>query len=1030
MAKKLLLTIFIVLSLVSVTSCNSKKSELEKVNQVIEMIDKLPNIDEVTIESENSINEVRIIYDTINKKYKEKVSNIVKLEKLEDEIIKIKKNINYQEQANSVINMIDGLPNKDDITIKDEEKIILVVEAYKSIDPLARTKVTNYDKLELLQARLAVLKKEANYNAKAFVVVDMINNLPKLKDFKLEDAELIIEIREAYNRLNTELQGKVYNYYLIYMYEERISQLKLEEINKEEINKVIKMIDDLPNVEDLTLDDEIKVIEVRNAYKDLDSEFKYLISNINKLTSLEQRIAELKKEQQEQKLVDNIISLINELPEIENVCLDDEMIIQNVRDAYEKLTEELKKKVINYDKLEKLEDKIFSLKPYEVKYYLYDGILDEASKITKPVLHHQFSVSYCSTGYWQYYGTEIFIYKTSLINSTDSYTYAYKIGFEYDENINKYVVRQVIGDDTALIPELRICEYYLFVHATNLNDYTALLNVEVGDIIEINKQIPNYSSSDYDGEISIYDENDTYTTEYSIANYQGEKLLPTPIKKKYRFIGWYDNEECVGEKITSIKGPITLYAAWEFDPSLISPTDMIDCVSDIASSNTKDVLIGEDKFASYEWSSSNPNLYIIENGYGTVSKRYQTRKAQTVEISVKITYHTGEIETKTKEIIVNPVLYDDLPDTPIATYFYSAGMDYYKLYSKRYQNENTIFSATTQKVLNIVYYAFAPIDADGSIKLEEPLYVEEVLKLKENGTRVILCVDGVTKITSKNFETLTADPLTTQVLVNNIVDLVEKYNFDGVDIDWENTQDVSVNATGMNRLMEGLRLELDNRTDIGGTKYFLSCAVPAGNWSNSTEHFDYYTLNKFVDYINLMSYNMNNNSITSHQSPMYTSSFDNGYGFGCYHGAKRFLELGWPNSKLLIGGSGYGKGYKVTGTSINKDYPGLGVSGYISKIPDHPGSLQSGTVMRTAIKELLETSRYQKYIEYNKDNQIVGSYIYSETDRYFVTYDSGEVIVGKYHYANQVKGMGIMYWCYPFDTEDELPNSLYQELMG
>ena len=40
-----------------------------------------------------------------------------------------------------------------------------------------------------------------------------------------------------------------------------------------------------------------------------------------------------------------------------------------------------------------------------------------------------------------------------------------------------------------------------------------------------------------------------------------------------------------------------------------------------------------------------------------------------------------------------------------------------------------------------------------------------------------------------------------------------------------------------------------------------------------------------------------------------------------------------------------------------------------------------------------------------------------ETDEYFITYDSVEVIAAKYNYANN-NGMGIMCWAYTEDTSD------------
>ena len=58
---------------------------------------------------------------------------------------------------------------------------------------------------------------------------------------------------------------------------------------------------------------------------------------------------------------------------------------------------------------------------------------------------------------------------------------------------------------------------------------------------------------------------ETYPTSYTISS--NDIILPTPTKTGFNFIGWYDNEEFSGDKITKIEkgssGNIKLYAKWE-----------------------------------------------------------------------------------------------------------------------------------------------------------------------------------------------------------------------------------------------------------------------------------------------------------------------------------------------------------------------------------------------------------------------------------------------------------------------------------
>ena len=1032
LSKMISITCYILFLVLGLCGCqNQNKENLEKVEEVIEMIDALPNDEEITIEDEVAILRARVFYNNLEHNLREKVFNLSKLEKLERELVMIRREALYQEHAQIVIALIEKLPSLELVTIDDEEEIVEARNAYDSIEGEAKIDVNNYAKLEALESKLAKLLKDKAYLDKALVVVDMIEALPIVDELTLADEKKVVEARDAYMVLNQDLKDKVYNLYLLTILEERIDELKNEAMYQKETDTVIQLIDELPSIHEVTLRDESRVNSVRRSYNMLVESFRDKVTNIDKLIALEEQIQYLKNEEAIQALVDEVIYLIDLLPNISELTMEDEDLVMNARIRYDALIEESKSRVINYQKLLESENKINEIRPYEVKYYnIEEGELDNVSQVQIPKYSLETKINYYTTGYWSKYSSEMFIFKTSLISPSEKYQYALKIGFNYNYTTTNYEVVQIVESSIALTEELRESEYYLFIHYDYTGMYDEAQKIEIGDTIIIDKVLPNEKTETLDASIKIISSKTEGLEKYFVAIYQGETALPIPQREGYIFLGWYDNKACVGDKITTIQGTKELFASWMQDVSLIEPANMLSCVSDIATSTTKDSLVSETAQATYEWSSSNSNVYVIQNGFGMVSKRYQTRKKQTVEVSVKITYKDGRSETKSKEIMIEPVLYDSLSSTPIATYFYSGGMSYFQEYNDRYKSDGQLFSNEAKKVLDIVYYAFAPIMEDGSIELENPEYIEEVLKLKENGIYVILCVDGVQSTTSKYFDDITADPARIDHLIKNIVDLVEKYNFDGIDIDWENTGTTTVKAGGMNALIKGLREELDSRTEEGGTPYFLGCAVLAGIWGNGVDRFDYGTLNKYVDYINLMSYNMNNNNKTTHGSPMYVSSHDGGYGFGCFHGANHLSDIGWPKSKLLIGGSGYGKGYKVTESSTNPQYPGLGVTGYISKIPDHPGSLNSGTVMGKATSDLLASGKYKKYIEYNDDGQLVGSYIYSEEDQYFVTYDSIEVVKAKYQYASTIRGMGLMWWCYQFDSNEFFPRALYEEIYG
>ena len=67
------------------------------------------------------------------------------------------------------------------------------------------------------------------------------------------------------------------------------------------------------------------------------------------------------------------------------------------------------------------------------------------------------------------------------------------------------------------------------------------------------------------------------------------------------------------------------------------------------------------------WNSSNENLVYFENGYIRVSKVYQTHKKQNVTVSATVKFNDGTLVTSSKEIIVDPVKYEELSTLVLAS---------------------------------------------------------------------------------------------------------------------------------------------------------------------------------------------------------------------------------------------------------------------------------------------------------------------------------------------------------------------------
>ena len=645
-----------------------------------------------------------------------------------------------------------------------------------------------------------------------------------------------------------------------------------------------------------------------------------------------------------------------------------------------------------------------------------------------------------TTGFDMYMGLELFKAGVGLGSSK----FWYRIGINYING--SYVVTSIAlsGENNPTSYDYLLLAY----SGDTSNKYQTLVgfNVQVGDLVEFSSDLNSLNTGSINIDVtftrstsrihSLILVSDTENFTYKPYYVEGKvTTLPTPTKAGYTFIGWYDNPTFAGDKVTEISENTTtniiLYARWVE----ITVDDVLSMVSDVVTSDTLDYLPKKFEGATLTWSSENPNLYTIDGDKGYTNRLYQTHQKQTVKVFVKI--NNGEKEvTKEKVITINPVIFDDMSN-PKAVYFAVSSASSYTSNSARYKAEGTMFSQKFRENMNMIYYAFGIPQANGTVTIDTT-YLDVVKQLKNDGIRVLLVIDGANKAPLQAMVQLCNTDSTRKTFVDNIINLVKTYNFDGVDIDWEfpgtsglDGFTTEIDQKNLNKLLRDLRQGLDAIQDEGGSPYIISTAIPATSWGSSRYDFvgnaEVGGINTYCDYVNVMSYDLNNTNYTSHVSSCYASAASNNYRFGAVYGAEQFIKLGLSREKVILGSAAYGKTYKVTGTvDMSASNPALGIAGTLTKLDGVSGSYASGTIYYSAISILMNDSNYVKYTEYN-NGKVVGSYLYNQTDKIFITYDSSEGVKEKCNYA-KANGMGIMVWAYGEDATDTVVNTICDNL--
>lgn len=327
-------------------------------------------VEGVDYDSESGSTKITIKSQTMDNKTKLDDNNTIAMEFREDtngdgkgdsgaDMHRTSQNFNRKTETDvdKVIKKIAALPSN--ITLKDKGAVQSARNAYDALSSSDKKKVTNYSKLTAAESRIAQLEKEERDRAAANKVIALINDLPAT--ITLNAKQDVSNARNAYNALTGDQKKLVTNYDRLTKAEAAIKQLEQNEKDRAEANKVVSLINNLPNP--ITLDSKDAVSAARNAYNMLTASQKGYVTNYSKLQAAENRISELEAEARDQAKVNAVITAINAIPD--SVTLNDKGTVESARDLYNALPDNLKSKVVNYNDLMNAEARIAALEAQE-----------------------------------------------------------------------------------------------------------------------------------------------------------------------------------------------------------------------------------------------------------------------------------------------------------------------------------------------------------------------------------------------------------------------------------------------------------------------------------------------------------------------------------------------------------------------------------------------------------------------------------------------------------------------------------------
>ena len=291
-------------------------------------------------------------------------------------------------------------------------------------------------------------------------------------------------------------------------------------------------------------------------------------------------------------------------------------------------------------------------------------------------------------------------------------------------------------------------------------------------------------------------------------------------------------------------------------------------------------------------------------------------------------------------------------------------------------------------VITYVIHSFAWPDEEGNILHYDNMLSQSISNtVHDNGAKILLSFGGGGQ--SWGFPASTSTPELREIFIDNIISICETYNYDGVDIDWEQP----FNVTEKNNLTSFI-IELRQAFDDIYPDWIISMAVPISNWAG--QYYDFDQLKQSVEFFNAMTYDIHGSwtNHAGHNAPLYPS------------------PIGDPDGSVS---TGINYLLNTRGIEPNKLNMGIPFYGIEYNAPDINQPFTGGVVYRYYNEYYELINNGWDYI-WDSDGQV--PYLKNTTEDKIITIDDSLSVSIKSGYAISNNLGGLMIWALGYDYID------------
>lgn len=334
---------------------------------------------------------------------------------------------------------------------------------------------------------------------------------------------------------------------------------------------------------------------------------------------------------------------------------------------------------------------------------------------------------------------------------------------------------------------------------------------------------------------------------------------------------------------------------------------------------------------------------------------------------------------------------------------------------------NGVFDVTTIDAEKLTHINYAFVDVKDSMAWLTNIATDTInfrllntLKSKNPELKLMISIGGWAW--SENFSDAVLTETSRKKFAYTGKRIVEQYNLDGIDIDWEypgmrGEDNVfrPEDKQNFTLMFKSIRESLDSLSSKTGKKYFVTTAVPC--FPGFLEITEMGKAAGYMDFVNLMAYDFYvGGPLAGHHSNLYASENDAGEDSGD-KALRLYTAAGVPASKLVLGVPFYGRSW------IMKTVENRGINREIDSVMRGGGF----TFVKDSIMARPGFVRYW-------DEKAKAPYLWNESRRQLVVFDDEKSIKLKCEYIKE-KGMrGVMFWQYASDPKEYLINAIHENL--